>query len=158
MLSFLNSTSDDERIAALNDVYIPSYKFADFVTDLRVLEETLGITLPLFGSFATSNYSVRPGIDCSSLAGRQLLMSFLRQYSRLVVKHGGSLTGGSPEGRVKSLPGVQVLPANEQQLYQEIKTAFDPQNILNPGVKLNVDTKDTIRHLRTTARTGLITP
>ncbi len=158
LLSFLNSTSDDERIAALDDVYIPSYKFADFVTDLQVLEETLGITLPLFGSFATSNYSVRPSIDCSSLAGRQLLMSFLRQYSRLVVKHGGSLTGGSPEGRVKSLPGVQVLPANEQQLYQEIKTAFDPQNILNPGVKLNVDTKDTIRHLRTTARTGLITP
>lgn len=158
LLSFLNSGNDGERLAALDDVYIPSYKFAEFVQDVQVLEETLGIPLPLFGSFATANYSVRPTIDCTSLSGRQLLMSFLRQYSRLIVKHGGSITGGTPEGRVKSLPAAQPLPENEQQLYHDVKALFDPHNILNPGVKIDVDTKDVLRHLRTTTRTGLITP
>ena len=85
-------------------------------------------------------------------------MNFLRQYSRLVVKHGGSLTGGSPEGRVKLLPGAQPLPENEQKLYHDIKSTFDPYNILNPGVKLDVDAKMVLRHLRTTSRPGLITP
>lgn len=158
LLSFLNTDNNGERIAALDDVYIPSYKLADFTQDLQVLEETLGITLPLFGSFATSNYSVRPVIDYTSLSGRQLLMNFLRQYSRLVVKHSGSLTGGSPEGRVKLLPGAQPLPENEQKLYHDIKSTFDPYNILNPGVKLDVDAKAVLRHLRTTSRPGLITP
>lgn len=158
LLSYLNTDQNGLRLAVLDDVYIPSYKLTEFTQDLQMLEETLGITLPLFGSFATSNYSVRPVIDCTSLDGRQLLMSFLRQYSRLVVKHSGSLTGGSPEGRVKLLPGAQPLPENELQLYRDIKSAFDPYNILNPGVKLDVDTKDVLRHLRTTVRPGLITP
>lgn len=158
LLSFLNTSTNGERIAALDDVYIPSYQLADFVQDLELLEETLDLQLPLFGSFVTSNYSVRPAIDCTSLAGRQLLMSFLRQYSRIVAKHEGSLTGGSPEGRVKLLPNSQPLPENELKLYQAIKQTFDPYNIFNPGVKLDANTKDTLRHLRTTPRTGLITP
>ena len=158
LLSFLNSSQDGERTAALDDVYIPSYQLSDFMQDLQLLEQTLDLDLPLYGSFATSNYSVRPTIDYSSLAGRQLLMKFLRQYSRLVVKHGGSLTGGSPEGRVKLLPGLSTITDNEKLLYQDIKAAFDPHNILNPGVKLDVDVKDTLRHLRTTPRSGLITP
>lgn len=158
LLSFLNADDNGEHAAVLDDVYIPSYKLSEFVQALQMLEETLGITLPLFGSFATSNYSVRPAIDYTSLEGRQLLISFLRQYSRLVVKYSGSLTGGSPEGRVKLLSGAQPLPENEQNLYHDIKTTFDPYNILNPGVKLNVDTKAVLRHLRTTPRTGLLTP
>ena len=161
LLSFLNAESDfstGARIAVLDDVYIPSYKLIEFVQNLRLLEETLDLSLPLFGSLITSNYSVRPIIDLTALEGRQLLLKFLQQYSRLVVQHGGSLTGGSPEGRIKFISGVSALSEAEEQLYRELKAIFDPQNILNPGVKLSADTKDVVRHLRTTPRLGLITP
>ena len=112
----------------------------------------------MFGSFSTSNYNVRPLVDLSSLDGRKLAITFLRQYSDLVISCEGSLTGGSPEGRVKSLSTSGVLSDAELKLYREIKAAFDPNNILNPDVKLGANLKDTLRHLRTTERAGLQTP
>lgn len=158
LLSYLNDNIDGERTPILDDVYIPSYRLQDFLQRLKLVEQTLNLELPLFGSFATSNYHVRPNIDYTSLAGRQLLVEFMRQYARLVADCEGSLTGGGPEGRVKTLPTTQPLPEAELRLYRDLKQAFDPQNILNPSVKLGAETKTILRHLRTTERTGLITP
>ncbi len=122
-----------------------------------MIEQTLDLELPIFGSFATSNYHVRPEIDCTTMAGRKQVVAFLRQYGRLVQSVGGSITGGSPEGRVKAL----VVPKSsvpEQELYSAIKDAFDPNHILNPGVKLDVNPTSVIRHLRYTEPEGVIEP
>ncbi len=158
LLSFLNDTQVGERTPILDDVFIPSYRLADFLAGLRMIEETLGLDLPVFGSFSTANYNVRPEIDCSSLVGRRQIVAFLRQYSRLVADCEGSLTGGSPEGRVKHLPTIQTFSPAELELYADIKAAFDPNNILNPEVKLGAELKNTIRHLRTEEVSGVITP
>lgn len=158
LMSFLNDDTSGERLAIADDVYIPHYKLNDFIAGLKVLEETLGIELPLFGSYATSNYNVRPLIDYASIEGRRLALAFLRQYSDLVRSCEGSLTGGSPEGRVKSLPSSINMTEDERQLYLEIKEAFDPHNIFNPGVKLSPELKSTVRQLRTTEVNGIVTP
>jgi len=105
--------------------------------------------LPVFGSFATSNYYVRPTFDYTSLDDRKKMVDFIRLYTNLVTSCQGSLTGNGPEGRVKALTTAKTLSAHELQLYTSIKEAFDPNNILNPKVKLGADIKDTIRHLRT---------
>lgn len=158
MLSFLNDNLGGERAPIADDVYIPSYKLQDFFEGLTLIEQTLELDLPIFGSFATSNYHVRPQIDCTTVVGRKKAMAFLRQYSRLVQEVGGSLTGGSPEGRIKALSTMQNFSEHEAELYAEIKNAFDPNHILNPGVKLDANLSDTIRHLRTTEQPGIIQP
>jgi len=158
LMSFLNDNQAGERAPVADDVYVPNFRLEDFFAGLHTLEETLSLDLPMFGSFSTSNYNVRPLVDLSSLDGRKLAITFLRQYSDLVISCEGSLTGGSPEGRVKSLSTSGVLSDAELKLYREIKAAFDPNNILNPDVKLGADLKDTLRHLRTTERAGLQTP
>lgn len=158
LLSFLNDNPDGERAPVADDVYVPSYRLEDFFAGLRLIEETLTLDLPLYGSFATSNYNVRPLVDLSSMEGRRLAVNFLRQYSNLVRDCEGSLTGGSPEGRLKSSAIAQNLSEAEQNLYQEIKDTFDPNHIFNPDVKLGADIKDMIRHLRTKERSGVETP
>lgn len=158
LFSFLNDNLSGERLPIADDVYIPSYKFSDFLEGLKLIEETLETELPLYGSFASSNYNVRPILDYTTIVGRKQAISFLRQYSHLVSDLGGSLTGGSPEGRVKALATLQTFSPNEQQLYRDIKEAFDPNNILNPGVKLGAELKQTLRYLHTAVPEGLITP
>ena len=127
-------------------------------TGLKQIEEILSLDLSIFGSYSTSNYNVRPEIDYANFEGRRKVVNFLRQYSQLVTECEGSLTGGSPEGRIKALPTSQSLTPAERELYLDIKTAFDPNNILNPGVKLGTELRDTIRHLRTEEKKGIITP
>lgn len=158
LLSFLNDGLDGERTPVVDDVYIPRYKLEDYFAGLKTLEMTLNINLPVFGSYATSNYNVRPEIDCTSLDGRRQIVTFLRHYGRLVQSCDGSLTGGSPEGRVKTLSIAQSFTDEERELYNAIKDAFDPNHILNPDVKMGAELKSTIRHLRTSLKRGVATP
>jgi len=158
LLSFLNDGLDGERTPVMDDVYIPHYKLEDYFSGLKTLEMTLDLDLPVFGSYATSNYNVRPEIDCSSMDGRRQIVTFLRHYSRLVQDCDGSLTGGGPEGRVKTLSVAQSFTEDERELYNAIKDAFDPNHIFNPDVKMGAELKNTIRHLRTSRRRGIATP
>lgn len=157
LLSYLNDTDYGERTPVLDDIFIPNLHFGEFVDGLKELEQVLDLELPLFGSFATSNYYVRPELDCASIDGRKKMMEFIRLYSDLVANCQGSLTGNGPEGRVKALMMSRTLGVGERQLYNKIKEAFDPKNILNPKVKMGADVKDTIRCLRTTPYPGVIT-
>jgi len=149
LLTYLNEDELGSRMPVLDDVFIPTMHFGGFVEGLKTLEQTLGMELPVFGSFATSNYYVRPTFDYTSLDDRKKLVDFIRLYTNLVTSCQGSLTGNGPEGRVKALTTSKAISANERQLYASIKEAFDPYNILNPKVKLGADVKDTVRHLRT---------
>lgn len=158
LLSFLNNDDAGERQAIADDVYIPKHRFADYITGLKMIEETLNLALPVFGSYLTSNYHVRPCIDYTSVDGRKLAMTFLRQYNHLISECEGSLTGGSPEGRLKAIVATQSFSPEERELYAEIKQAFDPHNIFNPKVKLGAELKDVIRHLHTVEEDGIVTP
>lgn len=155
VLSYLNDNLIGERTPVLDDVYIPRFKTAEFFQGLRTISEILGQDLLVFGSFLTSNYHVRPEFDCTSMDGRRIIMQFLRLYNNLVKDLGGSLTGGSPEGRVKAVASAGTMAEREKVLYQEIKQAFDPHNILNPEVKLGADLKNTIRKIRTEPKIGI---
>ena len=158
LLSYLNDDGRGEHAPIMDDVFVPSMHFGDFLDGLKELEDELRVDLPIFGSFATSSYNVRPRFDCTSIDGRKQIINFLKRYSQLVLDCQGSLTGNGPEGQVKALMAPRTLGVGERQLYSNIKEAFDPLGILNPHVKLGADIKNIIRHIRTTEKGGIITP
>ena len=147
--SYINDDVRGERVPIMDDFYVPSDKLANFLTDLRTLEETYEQELPVFGSFSTSNYSVRPDIQLNSVEGRQFVLKFIRDFDSLIREHGGSITGGAPEGRTKAVATNEHLSDDEINLYSEIKTIFDKNGIFNPDVKLGADEKVIVRHIRT---------
>ncbi|MBR5621071.1 FAD-binding oxidoreductase [Candidatus Saccharibacteria bacterium] len=147
--SYLNNDVRGERVAITDDFYVPSDHLANFLTDLRELEKTYNQELPVFGSFSTSNYSVRPDIQLNSVTGRQMVLKFVKDLDSLLREHGGSITGGTPEGRLKAMVTNENLSDPEKVLYGEIKNIFDPESILNPEVKLGEINSVTVRHLRT---------
>ncbi len=157
LCSFLNDDLSGERTPLCDDVYIPEVKFEDFLRGLEKLGDELDCKLAVFGSFAAANYQVRPDFRCETAADRQKVAKFLRTYVALVEKLGGSITGGSPEGRTKAFL-ADSLPVGEQALYQEIKDIFDPYNILNPGVKLGVERKAVLGHFRSQPLRGVSEP
>lgn len=147
--SYLNNDVRGERVAVADDFFVPSDHLANFLTDLRDMEKTYGQELPVFGSFSTSNYSVRPDIQLNSVEGRQMILKFIKDLDSLLREHGGSLTGGTPEGRLKAILTNEQLSEQEKALYSEIKDIFDPESIFNPEVKLGAVSSQTVRHLRT---------
>jgi len=158
LVGYLNADTAGGRFPLLDDVYIPSYKINEFLAGLKMLGQTLDLELPLFGSFTTANYQVRPVVDFASLDGRKGALDFLRQYGELVRACEGSLTGGSPEGRTKVLPAAPAFSEREAKMYAEVKEIFDPHGIFNPQVKLGAEYQNLVRYLRTDNPSGIIAP
>lgn len=149
VVSYLNNDIRGERVGLADDFYVPTEHLANFLTDMRTLELTYGQELPVYGSFSTSNYRVRPDIQLNTVEGRQMVLQFLKGLSALLKEHGGSITGGAPEGRTKATVTNAELSEDETKLYQKLKLIFDPNDILNPDVKLGAVTSTTVRHIRT---------
>ena len=82
----------------------------------------------------------------------QKIYALLKAGELIINRNGGSLTGGSPEGRIKAVIVNPEYDADVKALYQSIKTVFDPKNILNPDAKLGADLKNVVKHLRTTKK------
>lgn len=155
LINYLNG-GNGERTAVLDNVFVPSMNFTDFVQGIKTLEQTIKKDLPIYGSFATPNYNLRPDFDLADFGDRQNMVDFMQMYSELVVSCQGSITGNCPEGRTRSIVQIATLSASERQLYAGVKAAFDPLSIMNPGVKLGASAEDTIRHLRTSGQGGVI--
>ena len=149
ILSYLNDDVSGERTPICDDFYVPSEHLSNFLTDLRDLEKTYKQELPVFGSFSTSNYSIRPDIQLNTVEGRQFILKFVNDFDSLLREHGGSITGGAPEGRLKAMVVNKNYSDDEVNLYSKIKDIFDPEEIFNPDIKLGATTNATVRHLRT---------
>ncbi|MBR5408321.1 FAD-binding oxidoreductase [Candidatus Saccharibacteria bacterium] len=156
IISYLNDDVRGERVPLVDDFYVPPEKLANFLTDLKDLEKSENQELPIFGSFSTSNYNIRPDIQLNSVSGRQFVVKFLKTFNALLQEHDGSITGGSPEGRVKASVTNPEFTDEEQDLYDKIKTIFDPNQIFNPDIKLGATPNATVRHIRTSYNNDII--
>ena len=148
LTSFLNQARTGERVPLVTDFYLPSSHLQNFLNDLTILETSLKMELALFGSYSSSNYSLRPKFNVADKEFSKKAVTFLRTGAFVINRQGGSLTGGGPEGRVKAIITNATMTEEEQKMYTDIKTLFDRYNILNPDIKLGADAGFTLRHFR----------
>ena len=154
--NFLYVAHSGERVPLLTDFYLPAHNLPKFIDDLSVLESKLKLDLPLFGSYSSSNYSLRPVFDLSDPEFKKKAVTFLKVGAYILDRQEGSITGGSPEGRIKALITNTKLSDEEKKLYNDIKEIFDQNNILNPGIKLGADTRFTLNHFRATSSAKIV--
>lgn len=156
LASYLNDDTGGERAPVISNVYIPAEEISNLIYDLHYLEEKFKIPLPLYGSYATSVYSVRPDIQIHTASGRRFVVDFLSDFDKLLKMHGGSLAGGSPEGRLKALFTNHDFEPSEKKFMKSIKETFDPNKVLAPDIKLGADPRTTSNHFRTEVNNSII--
>ena len=150
LTSYLSNTRGGERVPVLTDFYLPADNLEDFLKDLKILGEKLELDLALYGSYASSIYSLRPKFDLEEEGYNKKMATFLRAGAYVIDRQGGKLAGGTPEGRVKAVVVNAEMTEPEKNLYEEVKKIFDQNNILGPDVKLGAVSKFTLTHLRDT--------
>ena len=153
---YRNDSEASERIIIADRSFIPAAELESFIESLTTLEQLFDQPLPLFGSFSTGLYSIRPAFDISNLSDRKQLLRFMQQYGKLIHDSGGNIAGGSAEGLVQAIIFNQSLSVQNRILFHEIKTLFDPNNILNPKIKQSATLADVARFMRISPQIGLI--
>lgn len=151
LASYLNYPRHGERVPVLTDFYLPAENLLDFLSDVEILAEKLKLDLSLYGSYNTSIYNLRPKFKLDDPDFNKKIATFLRAGAYVIHRRGGTLTGGTPEGRLKAVVTNAEMIESEKDVYTEIKQIFDEHGILNPGAKLGADSRFTLTHLRGTS-------
>ena len=155
LAAYLNN-SKGERLQLLHDFSVPADNLPAFLKDVKALEKSSKHSLEFYGSFATGVYSLRPDFDLAKIDERRTAITLLRDLNSTLISHGGSLAGGLPEGRLKSVIIYPELDAKEKKLYEEVKDIFDKNHVLSPESKTLYNTRSAIRHLRTDSTPSIV--
>jgi len=116
------------------DVAVPRSKVPELWRGAREIGEKHGIKVLSFGHAGDGNLHIDAlKYDMPDDQWNSAIEKWVPELFRLAVSLGGTITAEHGIGRIKR----QYLPINhgeaELQLMQRIKTAFDPNGILNPG-------------------------
>jgi hypothetical protein len=79
---------------------------------------------------------VNPLIDVREPNWRDKVMGLLEDAVALTARLGGTLTGEHGDGRLRTPLLDRVWHKDALRAFALVKKAFDPANILNPGVKV----------------------
>src|SRR3954464_4442141 len=115
------------------DSSVPVARLGAYLRDLPGLFDRFGYDGALYGHFGQGCVHTRIDFDLRTAAGIARYRAFIAEAARLVVSHGGSLSGEHGDGQSKAefLPlmyGDELVGA-----FEEFKAIWDPDWKLNPG-------------------------
>ncbi len=114
------------------DSAVPPAELPAYLRELGALMAGHGVDGLMYGHFGDGCVHVR--IDFPLRSRPRVLRQFTQDAARLVARHGGSVSGEHGDGRARGeLLRYMYSPA-AIDAFAAIKRAFDPGNVLNPGV------------------------
>lgn len=110
---------------------------ADYLDDFRSLLDEFDLVGVMYGHFGAGCMHIRITFDQKTPQGRDVMMRFLSAAARLVVRHGGTLSGEHGDGRARSALLGEMYSPQMMRAFTDFKTIFDPTGTLNPGVMID---------------------
>lgn len=132
----------------LDGAYIPPERLEDFAKTVKTLESRHHVDIALYGHAGQSVYYARPLFDLAKVGDRQKLLKLLADWTTAVSAHGGHTVAEAGEGRLKAPFAYNALDSELVDLISSIRDIFDPQGVLNTGVKQAGDLKQLANSLR----------
>ncbi len=115
------------------DIVVPAGRIPEIVEAIAALAVELGLCIVLFGHFGDGNIHTNLMVDPADAEEMKKVDLALDRIFRRVVEVGGTISGEHGIGLSKKpFMHYQFSPA-ELELFRNIKRAFDPDNLLNPG-------------------------
>lgn len=116
------------------DAAVPPERLGAYLREFEALMAAHGVDGLTYGHFGDGCVHVRLDIPLERESDIVGFREFMTAAARLVAAHGGSLSGEHGDGRARSeLLGIMYSP-EALEAFAAVKHAFDPADVLNPGV------------------------
>ncbi|MDY7085662.1 MAG: FAD-binding and (Fe-S)-binding domain-containing protein [Actinomycetota bacterium] len=136
------SPADRPAWPGWEDAAVPPERLGAYLARFDELVAAYGMSSAPFGHFGDGCMHVRLDFPLDRPGGAKVMREFLIDAARLVGEFGGSLSGEHGDGRARSELLPHMYSADAIALFAGIKHAFDPGNLLNPGVLVDPDRVD----------------
>ncbi len=133
-LGLLMARRTNERaIAFLEDIAIPPQQLGKFLQEFRNYIKDAGKEAGFYGHAGAGCIHVRPMLDLHRRVDVDLMIKMMNDISDLTLQYGGAVSGEHGDGLIRSWLIPKMFGDKIYQAFNELKQAFDPRNLMNPG-------------------------
>ncbi|MFC6728335.1 FAD-binding and (Fe-S)-binding domain-containing protein [Natronoarchaeum mannanilyticum] len=129
----LSRTSDAKHISFIEDTAVPPENLPEYVADVQQVLEDHDTFASFYAHAGPGCLHIRPLIDTKSEAGVERMESLADAITDLVVEYGGSVSGEHGDGRARTRWNHKLYGEAVWEVFRDLKSAFDPDWLLNPG-------------------------
>jgi len=122
----------------VDDVVVPADRIAELVQYLSTFFKHQDVNVAIFGHIGNGNAHIVPLLDVSDQHDFEAMVAGYHEIHQTVVtRFGGSICGEHGDGRVRAEFVPKYFGEELYALFKQVKAAFDPRTVLNPGVKIS---------------------
>lgn len=122
----------------VDDVVVPAGRISELIRYLEDFFEGQRVPVAIFGHIGNGNAHIVPLLDVNDPADFEKMVQAYREIHAAVLnRFGGSICGEHGDGRVRAEFVKTMFGEELYDLFVRVKRAFDPGNVLNPGIKLS---------------------
>ncbi|MDP0498812.1 MAG: FAD-linked oxidase C-terminal domain-containing protein [Verrucomicrobiota bacterium JB022] len=142
-----NVPGDDKPREIVEDTAVDVRDLPAYIEEFdQIMREKHGIECVYYAHAGTGELHTRPKFNLKTPEGLKMFRSVAEDIAALVKKYQGSLSGEHGDGRLRGEFIPRMVGEHCFGLMRQVKLAFDPHNLFNPGKIVDTPPMDT--HLR----------
>lgn len=131
----------------IDDIIVRPEVLPEFLPRLDEIISQYDITYTIAGHVGDANFHIIPLMNPARPDFVDIIKKLSEEVYELVLEYNGSITAEHNDGLIRSHYLKTMFGEDVYNLFVETKKIFDPQNIFNPGKKVNADWIFAQRHL-----------
>ncbi len=129
----MSMKGDGKPVSFIEDCAVPLEHLADYTDRLTRVFEKHGTRGTWYAHASVGCLHVRPVLNMKTDAGPKKMRAIAEEAAALVREYKGSYSGEHGDGLVRSEWIEPMFGARLARAFEEIKDAFDPRGLMNPG-------------------------
>ena len=123
-------------LQVIEDGCVPLERLGEYVREVRGAARERGLDIVLFGHAGDGHLHCNLLPEVARDGWERDVAALLDEIAGVVASLGGTLSGEHGDGRLRAPFAERLFGGEVVSLFRDVKAAFDPRGILNPGVKL----------------------
>ncbi len=148
--SYTLSKFQDEKkrpAAFLEDMTVPPEHLSKFFMEIKRLLKEFNVTAAVHGHGGNGHFHFYPLLDFTNKTTPALVEKMAEKFFSTAIKYKGNICGEHNDGIIRTPHLDKMFSKAMLELFKKTEHIFDPDDIFNPGKKVNprFDIKETMR-------------
>ncbi len=144
----MSERSAAKPISFIEDAAVPVESLADYISDVERIIYDNDTSYAIYAHASAGCLHIRPLIDLRTVKGRDQYRAIADAVASTVKKYQGAITGEHGQGIARGEFSEYLFGAELMEAFRQVKRAFDPENMMNPGKIIDSPPMDSAELLR----------
>ena len=144
----MSERSEAKPVSFIEDGAVPVENLANYIADVERIIHDNDTTYAIYAHASAGCLHIRPLINLKTLKGRGQYKAIADGVAATVLKYRGTITGEHGQGLVRGEFTEALFGAELMAAFRQVKRAFDPGNMMNPGKIIDSPPMDSAELLR----------